>query len=115
MKQARIDVERRKFLKIGSLALASAAVARGAADAVAQQQGTPQRLDEKDPQAQSLGYRHDATKVDRKKFEKYQAGQVCSNCQLYQGRPGEPWGACAIFQGKQVNANGWCSAYVKKG
>ncbi len=112
MKEKRINAERREFLKIGSLAVASVALAPRAGEALAQ--GAP-RLDEKDPQAQSLGYKHDATKVDRQKFAKYKAGDVCSNCQFYLGRPGEPWGPCQIFPGKHVNANGWCSAYVKKG
>ena len=75
----------------------------------------PPRLDEKDPLPQSLGYRHDATKVDRQKFAKYQAGQVCSNCQFYLGRTTEPWRPYQIFTGKLVNATGWCSAYVGKG
>ena len=114
MRRKRINFKRREFLKIGSLAVASVGFARRAGEVLAQQQGTPPRLDEKDPQAQSLGYRHDATKVDRQKFAKYKAGEVCGNCQLYQGRPGEPWGPCQIFQGKQVSSKGWCSAYVKK-
>ncbi|MFM7669078.1 MAG: high-potential iron-sulfur protein [Betaproteobacteria bacterium] len=67
------------------------------------------KLDEKDPQAQALGYVADATKADKAKFPKYAAGQVCSNCTLYQAS-----GACAIFGGKVVASKGWCSAYAKK-
>ncbi|MDB5839498.1 MAG: iron permease [Herminiimonas sp.] len=72
------------------------------------------RLDENDPQAVSLGYRHDTTKVDQKKFPKHDTAQACANCQLYQGPPEAPWAPCAIFGGKQVAAKGWCSAWVKK-
>lgn len=72
----------------------------------------PARLDEKDPQAVSLGYRHDATKVDRAKFPKYAPGQICDNCQLHSGK-GE-WVNCSIFPNKQVAAKGWCSAWIKK-
>ena len=72
------------------------------------------KVDEKDPQAVALGYVADAAKVDRKKFSKYSADQRCSNCALYQGKPGDAAGGCAIFGGKQVAANGWCSAWVKK-
>lgn len=72
------------------------------------------KLDESDPIAVSLGYKHDATLVDKAKQAKYVAGEDCSNCQLYQGKAGEPWGPCPIFGGKQVNAKGWCSAYTKK-
>jgi hypothetical protein len=72
------------------------------------------KLDESDPQAVALGYKHDTTKVDKAKFPKHEAAQKCSNCQLYQGKANDAWGPCPIFGGKQVAANGWCSAYVKK-
>jgi hypothetical protein len=110
MKQNRIDTGRRSFLKASSLALVSAAIAGSVGKAAAQ----GAKVDEKDAQAQSLGYKHDATKVDKAKFAKYQAGQTCANCTLYQGKPTDAWGGCAIFPGKQVAAKGWCSAYVKK-
>jgi len=111
MRHSKIDIPRRDFLRFGSLAVASAALVSRAGQAPAQ--GTP-HLDEKDSTAQGLGYRHDATKVDKKKFARYQAGQTCSNCQLFQGKAGDAWGSCAIYGGKQVNAKGWCNAYVKK-
>lgn len=72
------------------------------------------KVEETDPLAVSLGYKHDATLVDKAKQTKYVAGEDCANCQLYQGKAGDPWGACPIFGGKQVNAKGWCSAYTKK-
>jgi hypothetical protein len=72
------------------------------------------RLAENDPQAIALGYQHDATKVDAKKFPRYAAGQICANCQLYQGKASEEWAPCSAFAGKLVNAKGWCSAWVKK-
>jgi hypothetical protein len=71
-------------------------------------------VSESDATAQSLGYKADATMVDKSRFTKYQAGQACANCQLFQGKPGDASGPCPIFGGKQVNAKGWCSAYVKK-
>ena len=110
MKQDRINTGRRSFLKAGSLAVVSAAIAGNIDDAAAQ----GAQLDEKDAQAQSLGYKHDATKVDKAKFPKYQAGQICANCTLYQGKPTDAWAGCPIFPGKQVAGKGWCSAYVKK-
>ena len=69
---------------------------------------------ETDPQAIGLGYKSDATKVDKSKFSKYAAGQACQNCGLYQGKPGSATGGCAIFPGKQVSSKAWCSAYAKK-
>jgi hypothetical protein len=71
-------------------------------------------LSESDPTAQALGYKTDATKVDKAKFPKYQAGQTCADCALYQGKAGAPMGPCATYGGKLVDAKGWCSAYVKK-
>jgi hypothetical protein len=73
------------------------------------------KLDEKDPQAVALGYVADATKTDIKKFPKYAAGQICTNCALYQGKPTDAAGGCPLFAGKQVAGKGWCSAYAKKG
>lgn len=73
------------------------------------------KLEEKDTQAVALGYVADATKTDVKKFPKYAAGQVCTNCALYQGKASDAWGGCPIFAGKQVAGKGWCSAWAKKG
>lgn len=69
---------------------------------------------ETDAQAQGVGYRADATKVDKAKFPKYAAGQLCSNCALYQGKPTDATAACPLFPGKVVAGKGWCSAYNKK-
>lgn len=72
-------------------------------------------LDEKDAQAVALGYVADATRVDAKKYPKYAAGQVCSNCALYQGKAADKAGGCPLFGAKQVAGPGWCSAWAKKG
>ncbi len=72
------------------------------------------KLDEKAPQAVALGYVADATKTDTKKFPKYAAGQVCTNCALYQGKASDAAGGCPLFAGKQVAGKGWCSAWAKK-
>lgn len=80
--------------------------------AAAQRAQAQARLEENDPLAVSLGYKHDAAKVDAKKFPAFQAGRNCLNCQLYQGK--DAWGACGAVGGKLVNAKGWCVAWVKK-
>lgn len=69
---------------------------------------------ETDPTAQALGYKADASQVDKAKYAKYAAGQDCGNCSFYQGKGSDPWGGCPMFGGKQVSAKGWCSAYNKK-
>jgi hypothetical protein len=89
------------------------AIAVGSALAASQAQAQA-KLEEADAQASSLGYKHDATQVDTKKFPKYAAGQACSGCALYQGKATDPWGGCPLFAGKQVNGKGWCSAWAKK-
>ena len=69
---------------------------------------------ETDPQASALGYKANATAVDKAKYPKYAAGQDCDNCALFQGKVGAAAGGCALFAGKQVAGKGWCSAYAKK-
>ncbi|ABO60138.1 MULTISPECIES: high-potential iron-sulfur protein [Burkholderiaceae] len=69
---------------------------------------------ESDANAKALGYRTDASKVDKAKYPQFQAGQACASCQFFQGKAGDATAPCTIFGGKLVNAKGWCSAYVKK-
>lgn len=99
---------RRVFLM--QLSTATGLLAAGATTAHAQAM-----VSESDPAAAGLGYKADATKVDKAKFPKYAAGQVCSNCALYQGAAGSKAGGCPLFAGKQVAGPGWCSAWAKKG
>lgn len=67
-----------------------------------------------DPQAIALGYVTDHLKVDKTKFKIFATGSHCGVCQLYQGTPNSVSGPCALFPGKQVISNGWCSAFQKK-
>ena len=71
-------------------------------------------VQETEPQAVALGYKNDATKVDKAKYPKYAPGQQCANCALYQGKPTDAAAACPLFAGKQVAAKAWCSAWAKK-
>ena len=86
----------------GGVVLAGNAMAQGAMVA------------ESDAQAAALGYKADASKVDKAKLPKFATGQVCSNCALYQGKAADAAGGCPLFAGKQVAGKGWCSAYAKK-
>jgi len=70
---------------------------------------------ENDPQATALGYKSDASKIDKSKQPKYASGQACGNCALFQGASGAAAGGCPLFAGKQVSAKAWCTAYAKKG
>ncbi|MEX3669507.1 high-potential iron-sulfur protein [Paraburkholderia phenoliruptrix] len=102
-----MKASRRTFL-ISSIGVASSlALSRQAfADAP--------KVAETDPTAQALGYKEDASKVDKAKFAKYAPGQDCGNCSFYQGKAGDAYAPCPMFAGKQVAAKGWCSAYNKK-
>lgn len=71
-------------------------------------------LSETDASAVGLGYKADASKVDKAKFPKFAAGQNCITCALYIGKPSDEAGGCPLFSGKQVAGKGWCSAFVKK-
>jgi hypothetical protein len=99
---------RRTFL-ISSVAAASAlAVSRTGFAA------EPAKLTESDPMAQNLGYKADASTVDKSKFPRYAAGEDCGNCSFYQGKATDAYAACPMFGGKQVASKGWCNAYNKK-
>ncbi|WP_206997993.1 high-potential iron-sulfur protein [Trinickia mobilis] len=89
-----------------------ASVGVGSSLILAQRVNALEPLSESDPQALSYGYQADASKVDKRKFSTYQAGQECANCSLYQGKAGAPSGGCVLFGAKQVAAHGWCSAYT---
>lgn len=71
-------------------------------------------LAEDDPQAKALAYTHDATTVDGDTQPRYEAGQTCANCALYQGDEADAWAGCSIFPGRLVNGAGWCSVYAPK-
>ena len=72
------------------------------------------KVSETDPTAVALGYKTDATKVDKAKFAKYAPGEECGNCSFYQGKATDAYAPCPMFAGKQVASKGWCSAYNKK-
>ena len=105
MPQEFFQAARRRWLKLGSLAVLGIAATASA---------QPKRVDENEQQAQALGYKHDVAKVDKAKFKNFQPGQLCSNCNLFKGAESAAWGPCDIFAGREVNAKGWCTAWVKK-
>ena len=90
------------------------AIAGSGALLTAQQVAAQAALAESDAQAVALGYKSDASKVDKAKQTKYAAGQVCSSCALFQAAAGAAAGACPLFAGKQVAAKGWGTAWAKK-
>jgi hypothetical protein len=72
-------------------------------------------VDPNEPQAKSLGFVTDATKVDAKANPNFKPGQHCANClQVPVGKEKGPMIPCNIFGGRNVPANGWCKVYVKR-
>jgi hypothetical protein len=97
---------RREFISIMLAGTAAATALQVRAQAGA--------LSESDPTAMALGYKADASKVDKSKFPKYAAGQSCANCQLYGGKATDASAPCPTFGNKVVAGKGWCNAWVKK-
>ncbi|WP_322047780.1 high-potential iron-sulfur protein [Paraburkholderia sp. J67] len=98
---------RRTFLIASASALVSLPLAR-------QARAEAPLVAETDPAAQALGYRADATHVDKAKFARYAPGQDCGNCTFYQGKPSDAAALCPLFGGKRVATAGWCNGYSKK-
>ena len=86
---------------------------KAAAPASANSAAMP-KLSMDDPQAKSLTYVEDATTINSARQPRFQAGQACSNCVLFQKKDDPDWGGCSIFPGKLVKAAGWCSVYAPK-
>ena len=108
-----IDVGRRKAMKMAIAGAAAIPVASLIGGGVAYSQDLP-HVAEDDPAAVGLKYMHDATQAPRAdKAGTAAADQLCSNCQFITTDSGE-WRGCALFPGKAVNENGWCSAWAPK-
>lgn len=107
------QLTRRQFLQRGGYAVTFIpfiGVAARAADMP--------RLDESDPAAVALAYKHEVNDVDKEKYPRAAPADgrqpMCSNCVLFQAKADEEWAGCGIFPNKLVNARGWCSAYQPK-
>ena len=105
-------ISRRRFLAASGAAFA---VPMGLALVSARVQAAElPHLDEADPIAAALGYKHDSGKIDAVKYPAYKPSQVCSGCALVQGAAADAWRPCGIFPGKAVSAKGWCAAFAAK-
>jgi hypothetical protein len=113
MAKRTVDLGRRKAMKLVLTGVAAVPVAGLVGGRVAYSQDLPQ-VAEDDPAAVGLKYLHDASKAERTdKAGTAAADQLCSNCQFIGSDSGE-WRPCALFPGKAVNENGWCSAWAPK-
>lgn len=71
------------------------------------------QVDEASEQAVALGYKHDTTQVDAKRYPQHKPAQRCSNCSFWQGKADDAWAGCAMFGRKQIAAAGWCQVWAK--
>ena len=102
---------RRTLLKgalLGVAAVPVSALLARTADAAAG------KVDPNEPQAKSLGYVEDATKVDAKANPNYKPGQICANCLQAPAQAGRGGSSLQHLRGRNVAAKGWCKVYVKR-
>jgi hypothetical protein len=88
-------------------------VAAGTALACGAARGASKKVEESEPKAASLGYKHDSSQVDKKRFPKHGAAERCSGCMAWLGKPTDPWAECDLLVDRMVSTTGWCSSYVK--
>jgi hypothetical protein len=70
------------------------------------------KVDENEPKATAIGYRHDTTKVDQARYPKHAPSQLCHNCLAFAPeKPSDEWGECDLMSDRLVHRNGWCSSY----
>lgn len=109
MSQSQPDKNRRKALKVALSSVAVIPLSSLLLQSRARAADMPP-VSEDDPAAKGLGYVHDASKSTDPKRK---ANQFCKNCNLVRS-DSDAWRQCAIFPGKGVNENGWCTAWVLK-
>ena len=109
MSQSQLDKGRRMVLKLVLSGAAVVPLSSLLLHSRARAEDLPP-LSEDDPAAKGLGYVHDATTTTNPKRK---PDQFCKNCNLVRSDSGR-WRQCAIFPGKSVDENGWCSAWVRK-
>lgn len=102
---------RRRFLKLATAGVV--AVPLGGM-LVMRRAAAQEQLREDDELAQQLGYHADAGAVDPADWPTYEDGQLCANCQLFEGTEDDELAPCQIFGGQLVAAAGWCSAWVER-
>ena len=105
-------ITRRSIVKSGLMASAVVPAFGLICDTAAAAADLP-ALDPKDPQAMTLAFINDTTKVDAALNPTHTADQTCANCQQFQGNRTDARGGCVLFPGKSVPAIGWCKVWRK--
>jgi hypothetical protein len=109
------NASRRRFLLSVATAAGGASLAALRVPCADAQAGAAlPHLGEDDPLAKSLGYKSDASGVDKAKYPTFKSGQMCSLCRFFQGTAGQEFGPCQVFAGKSVSTKGWCVSFSAK-
>ena len=92
-----------------------APIAAGLGSTWAQAQSAFKKVEESEPKATAIGYKHDSAKVDKARYAKHDVAQRCHNCLAFApDKPADEWGECDLMSDRLVNRHGWCSSYKKK-
>lgn len=92
-----------------------APIAAGLGSAQAQAQSAVKKVEETEPKATAIGYKHDSAKVDKARYAKHDVAQRCHSCLAFApDKPTDEWGECDLMSDRLVHRNGWCSSYKKK-
>lgn len=114
MKETDITDNRRRQLLFGAAAAVVAVPFAGALFSRSARAEELPHLSEDDAMAKGLKYTHDATTAQRAdKGGVAGSEQFCHNCMFVTSDSGD-WRPCQLFQGKTVNANGWCVSWSKR-
>ena len=99
-------LNRRSFVASSVLGSALAMLAR-------QAQAELKKVEEDEPKAVAVGYRHDTNKVDGARYPKHKPEQHCQVCLAFypSDDEAEQWGECDLMSDRLVHKNGWCSSY----
>jgi hypothetical protein len=90
-------------------------LAAGVCGSQAYAQSTLKKVEETEPKATAIGYRHDSAKVDKARYPKHDVAHRCYNCLAFApDKPADEWGECDLMSDRLVHRNGWCSSYKKK-
>jgi high potential iron-sulfur protein len=100
---------RRRFLKAAA-GTAAVAAAVGLLPNIARAADLP-HLSPAEPTAAALSYVEDASKSTNAARK---PGDVCANCQFFQGKPADAFAPCQLFPGKAVAGKGWCVSHSPK-
>lgn len=104
------------FLSIGDALLGKAPKGNATKESVALPEGE-NPVSESEATASSLGFHHDASKTDFKRYpgraEPSSKNEFCKHCaQFTQLNTG--WGKCSILNQGVVSTKGWCGAWSQK-